>query len=58
MKVIWSNDGERPHFATDCWCQPYACPDCGRENHRQVQLTRDVQPRMAMFSDQRIPAEI
>ena len=52
MKVVWSI-GERPHFVHDCWCRPKICDHCGAEQHRHVELTHDVQPRMAVFSDQR-----
>lgn len=45
--------GERPHFAIDCWCNPFTCDSCEFEHHRMVQLSMDNQPRMAVFSDQR-----
>lgn len=53
MKAIWSV-GERPHFQDDCWCRPYVCEDCEVEHHRLIQLSTDSQPRMAVFSDQRV----
>jgi len=43
----------RPHFSVDCWCGPTTCECCGGVGHRIVDIAPDVQPRMAVFSDQR-----